>query len=318
MATETAVATQARTASKPWRGPRFLAGGEYHSGSVLANRFGLQLARALTMNADFALRRREEDKELQPYVDAFDRDGVVAIPEFLPSDVFAAVSEEARSSYDAGLFKSEVVEDNSVIEEALSINKHPERFPAIRLHVAENQWLRRLAATLLRMPEVGGTAVEISYMHKSLDAPAPKKLVGTNYIHADVHYPSVKAWLFLSDIDETNGAFIYAKGTHRLTLARLAYEYEASVRVAKAKREGTVRRSIPYGRLRIPTENQLRAMEIQETAMTGPANTLVLASTMGFHRRGEFEEARRREQLAIKFGDRPTASKSPTRAGSVK
>jgi hypothetical protein len=317
MATETAVATQARAASKPWRGPRFLAGGEYHDGSVLANRLGLQIARALTMNADFALRRRGVDKELGAYVEAFDRDGVVAIPEYLPADVFTVIREEARSSYDAGLFKSEVVEDNSVIEEALSIDKHPDRFRATRLHVAENQRLRQLAATLLRIPEVGGMAVEISYMHKSPDAPAPKKLVGTNYIHADVHYPSVKAWLFLADIDETNGAFVYAKGTHRLTVARLAYEYEASVRVARAKREGQLRRSIPYGQLRIPTERQVRAMGIRETAMTGPANTLVLATTMGFHRRGEFEEGRRREQLAIKFGDRPTTSKKSAGAKPV-
>ena len=314
MTTETAVATRARRASTPWRAPRFLAHGDYHDGSVLANRLGLQIARALAMNADFALRRRVADRELESYVAEYDRNGVVGIPDFLPPDVFAAVRGEAQSSYEAGLFKSEVVEDNSIVEEALTVSKYPERFPAIQRHVEENQRLRRLAAATLRIPDVGGVAVEISYLHKSADAPKPKKLVGTNYIHADVHYPSIKAWFFLADIDETNGAFVYAKGTHKLSRARLAYEYEASVRVAKAKRKEGFRKTVPYGLLRLPTEKQMRAMGIEESVISGPANTLVLASTMGFHRRGEFEEGKRREQLQIKFGDRPSASKSPNGA----
>jgi Phytanoyl-CoA dioxygenase (PhyH) len=305
LTTDIAVATRAARASTPWRAPGFLARGDYHNGSVLANRLGLQIARAVAMNADFALRRRVVDRGLEGYVAEYDRNGVVAIPEFLSPDIFATVREEAQAAYEAGLFKAEVVEDNSVVEEALTIGKEPERFPATKQYVEDNHRLRRLAAATLRLPDVGGVAVEVSYMHKSADAPRPKKLVGTNYIHADVHYPSVKAWLFLEDIDERNGAFVYARGTHRLTWARLVYEYEASVRVAKAKREKGFRKTVPYGLLRMPTERQMQAMGIEETVLSGPANTLVLASTMGFHRRGEFADGHRREQIQVKFSDRP-------------
>jgi hypothetical protein len=289
-----------------WRGPELLTGGAFHEGSVLANRLGLQVARAIAMNRDFSRRSRPVKPELRPYVEAFDRDGALTIENFLPADVFAKVRAEAEAAYEEGApFKSEVVEDNSVIEEILKINKALDRFPATWENVAENERLATLMATLARRPELLRLTVAVSYMHKDANAPAPIRLVGSNYIHADTHYPSVKAWLLLDDVDEHNGAFVFAKGSQRLTLARLAYEYDASVRVAKSKREGTLRTTIPYGFVRMPTERQLRRMGIRETALGGPPNTLVVASVMGFHRRGEFDEGRWRKQLAITFSDRP-------------
>ncbi len=302
------VAASPKTPSErdAWRGPELLTGGAFHEGSVLANRLGLQLARAIAMNRDFARRRRAADPEFRAYVEAFDRDGALTIENFLPADVFEQVRAEAEAAYEDGApFKSEVVEDNSVIEEILKINKARDRFPATWEHVAENERLVTLMATLARRPELLRLTVAVSYMHKDADAPEPIRLVGSNYIHADVHYPSVKAWLLLDDVDEHNGAFVYAKGSQRLTLARLAYEYDASVRVAKSKQEGTLRTSIPYGFVRMPTDRQLRRMGIRETALGGAPNTLVVASVMGFHRRGEFDEGRWRKQLAITFSDRP-------------
>jgi hypothetical protein len=290
---------------EPWRGPSFLTGGGFHEGSVLANRAGLQFARIAAMNVDFARRRPPVAAELRPYVEAFHRDGAFSIEDFLPEDVFAQVKAEAEAAYEAGLFKSEVVEDNSVIEESLKVKKARDRFPITWKQVAKNERLAALAAAVVHVPEVSGLTVEVSYMHKSADAPPPSRLAGTNYIHADVHYPSTKAWLLLDDVDAHNGAFVYAKGSQRLTLARLAYEYDASVRVAKSKRDGTLRTSIPYGFVRKPTERQLERMGIRETVMGGRPNTLVVASVMGFHRRGEFDEGRWRKQLQITFGDRP-------------
>jgi hypothetical protein len=303
--------SQSATAHRPpaefkaWRGPALLTGRAFHEGSLLANRLGLQLARAVAMNVDFASRRRPVDAELRPYVEAFDRDGAFTIENFLPTDAFALVQAEAESAYEAGLFKSEVVEDNSVIEEFLSLKKAGDRFPATGEYVARNERLARLAAALVRIPRVSRLSVSVSYMHKSRDAPPPSRLVGSNYIHADVHYPTAKAWLLLNDVDEHNGAFVYAKGSQKLTLARLAYEYDASVRVARSRLEGTARTSVPYGLVRMPTDQQLRRMGIRETALGGKANTLVVASVMGFHRRGEFDEGRWRKQLAIQFDDRP-------------
>src|SRR5262249_30095408 len=226
--------------------------------------------RALAMNVDFARRRRPIDEDIRSYVEAYERDGAFTIEDFLPAEVFAQVRAEAEAAYANGApFKSEGVEDNSVIEEILLLRKARDQFPVTVEHVEQSERIARLAAALVRVPDVERVKVEVSYMHKSKDAPAPIKLVGSNYIHADVHYPSLKAWLLLDDVDEHNGAFVYAKGSQRLTLARLAYEYDASLRVVKSKEDGTLRTTIPYGFVRMPTERQLRRMGIRETALGG-------------------------------------------------
>jgi hypothetical protein len=116
---------------------------------------------------------------------------------------------------DEGLFGSDVVEDNSVIEASLSLKKHCQRFPTAWEHVVENDLLKRLAEEALLRTPVDRILVDVSYMRKSKDAPPPSRLIGTNYLHADVHYPSPKARLLLDEVDESNGAFVYAKGCER-------------------------------------------------------------------------------------------------------
>jgi hypothetical protein len=290
---------------KAWYGPAFLSGGAYQDGSLLANRLGLQLARIATQNTTWRLRKRPVDTDLAPFVEIYERDGVVAIENFLEPEVFAAVQAECRKAHEEGGFKSEVADDNSVIEERLGLKKHGERVPTTVKTLTEHEWLLRLAAAILRRPSVDRLELSVDVMTKSGDAPAPERIVGTNYLHADVHYPSGKAWLYLNDIDEENGALIYAKGSHRMTLPRLGHEYDASVRTALAKRAGTLYTEVPGNAARMPTEKQLQRMGIRESSITGKANTLVFVNVMGFHRRGEFLESRRREQIQIRFHDRP-------------
>ena len=77
----------------------------------------------------------------------------------------------------------------------------------------------------------------------------------------------VKGFLYLCDVDSTTGPFRYAKGTHRngdLTLD------------APADMEGHVPRS---------TDDQLALVvpDDRVTTFCGPAGTLILADTSGYH-----------------------------------
>ncbi len=286
---------------------------EYHEGSPLANRLGLQLARTWIMNRRIA-RACQERRPVHPAYEALTRDGVASIPDFLPAEVFQAISREFTSAREAGLLvTAPCVEDNGVIEDLVSVGKHRQHFPVTHSTFRENQSLRDLVGDIIgRTPDT--TSLIISVMRQSLEPTTPARMIGSNYIHADIHFPSVKAWLYLNDIDESNGAFIFAPGSHRLTLGRLAYEYEASVRVAKAKTGGAIRSAVPYGLVRIPRADQLRQMGIREKSFVGKANTLVVANTMGFHRRGSFQPNFTRNLLMLRFGDR-SVTKGPKAAG---
>jgi hypothetical protein len=290
--------------ANPWIGPRILAGGLYHDGSLAANRLGLQLARVATLQANWRRRNRPVDPDLKPHVEAFERDGVLALEGFLPEEVFASLQTECRAAWADGLFEPEV-KDDGVTEGNLPIKRHRDRMPVTWAALAENDFLKRLAAALVRRPNVEKMNIEARFTTESKDAPRPSRLAGVNYLHADVHFPSAKAWLYVNDIDEQNGAFVYAKGSQKMTLARLKYEYDASVRVAKANRDGTIYSEVAGNVVMLPTEKQQRAMGISETVMSGKANTLVFADISGFHRRGEFASGARREQIQIRFYDRP-------------
>src|SRR6202007_1769658 len=48
-------------------------------------------------------------------------------------------------------------------------------------------------------------------------------------LHADTFHPTVKAWLFLTDVAEDAGPFTYVPGSHRLTAERLLWERRGSL-----------------------------------------------------------------------------------------
>jgi hypothetical protein len=276
----------------------------YHEGSVFANRLGLQLARALAMKRKIEHARRASGMTPSRNAETLRRDGVLMIPDFLPAEVFRTVQQEYADARAAGLLEPpECFEDNGVIERRIRIGKHQNGFPVTRAALLQHEGLRELwSAVLGRHPE--SLSLIISVMSKADATIAPDRLIGSNYIHADVHFPTVKAWLYLNNVDEGNAAMTYARRSNQLTWARLAYEYEVSIRVAKAKKTVEIGRTVPYGRVRMPTPEQLARMGVREEPLCGRANTLVVADTMGFHRRGEFQDDRTRDLLMIRFNDR--------------
>jgi hypothetical protein len=285
---------------------------EYHEGTPLANRLGLQLARTLVMNRRITCACAARTPR-HPAYEALIRDGIAALPNFLPEEVFASILREFTAARHGGLLRTAPpVEDNGVIEDVVAVGKNRQHFPVTYRTFADDQALRELVGDVIgRTPDQ--TTLIISVMRQSPEPVTPLRMIGSNYIHADIHFPTVKAWLYLNDIDETNGAFVFAPGSHRLSLGRLSYEYEASVRVAKAKASGTVHSAVPYGLARMPREDQLLRMGIREKSFVGKANTLVIANTMGFHRRGSFQPNLTRNLLMLRFGDR-SVPKSPKAA----
>jgi hypothetical protein len=101
-------------------------------------------------------------------------------------------------------------------------------------------------------------------------------------MHQDTFHPTVKAWLFLTDVEEEDGPFTYVPGSHRLTLPRLAWERRMSIEMSEANGRLTRRGSFR------PDAHDLQAMALPPPRkFVVRANTLVVADTYGFHARGE-------------------------------
>lgn len=100
-------------------------------------------------------------------------------------------------------------------------------------------------------------------------------------VHADTFHSSMKAWLFLQDVEPGDGAFTYVRGSHRLTAERLEWEDE----IAKTLPEGGDRLT-RRGSFRVSSDDLEQMGLPQPEELAVKANTLVVADTFGFHARG--------------------------------
>ncbi len=242
-------------------------------GSRRLNKWGLHTAR-VTIAHRLASKRRQrltglisrQDKE------AFDRDGFVLRPNFLPADQFAALVAEIRA-YRGPL--REISEGDTIMRKIALDRKTLAEIPALRAVLQARDWrgLVRYVGSRDAEPVVWVQSI----LRHACAGPADPQTV----LHADTFHPTVKAWLFLTDVAEDAGPFTYVPGSHRLTAERFAWESRMSL-AARQSPNAEVRQ----GSFRIdPAE--LRSLGLpQPKAFAVPANTLVVADTFGFHARG--------------------------------
>lgn len=295
--------TFTRAARIPGKISGRLSGGlKYHAGPLALNRLGFQVGRFVYMNVAWSLRSVPVEPEVQGWVERLIDDGCVTIPDFLPEQTFRAVRAEYDASFERLRYEVPIVEDNQIVEETLDVNRHYASFPVVQAAFVHDPRLRAVIAGALRRPVHMRPRAFSKRWHLSetpREVIGPGHIVGANYVHADVHFPTFKAWLFLSDTERANGALEFAPGSHHMTPARLRYEYDASCRVAALR--GKQHKDVPYALLRKPADEQLSSMNVQCTPLECKANTLVIGNMQGFHKRGEFEPGRVREALLLCF-----------------
>jgi len=284
---------------------------------------GLQLFRAVSKHAAWYARPRHGVPEVADYVNTIDRDGIVVVPDFFSADDFSAIENEYKRSrtlvpycrdfdfatqVDERLFEEGFSAEQRAItkawEESVVIYERPELFPVIRKHLPESDVIlaivsgalrRRIRLTPHTLIQIWQRADDSGSVEQNVNRTRPR---GEYMLHADTHYPTLKAWLYLNDIDQSNGAFVYAPGSHRMTRHRLRYEYDASIRVARSKQDGSWN-LVPYGHIRGMNADELST--VVQKPICGKANTLVIANTSGYHRRGEFTGNRPRATIHLNF-----------------
>jgi hypothetical protein len=241
-------------------------------GSPVLNSWGLH-ARRLKLAHDMAESRRRRLAHLISVEDraAFDRDGFVMKRDFLPKDVFAQVLEEVQTRR---FHARETVQGNAVTRRIALDPANLAKLPALRAMLRTPEWrgLLRYAGSYDAEP-IHYLQTILSHAEVGPDDPQCD-------LHSDTFQPSVKAWLFLTDVSADEGPFTFVPGSHRLTPQRLDWEHRQSLRMAEEPNRLTRR-----GSFRVkPCE--LDAMGLpQAHAFAVPANTIVVADTYGFHAR---------------------------------
>lgn len=111
-------------------------------------------------------------------------------------------------------------------------------------------------------------------------------------MHSDTFHPTMKAWIFLEDVTDDMGPFTYVKGSNRLTIKRLKWEYGRSINAASMNDKYSEK-----GSLRATAEDLEEMGLPSPQGITAKAGTLVIANTNGFHGRGQAQAGASRLEL---------------------
>jgi hypothetical protein len=252
-------------------------------GSKRLNGAGLHVWRLRTAHRLASIRRACLAHRLsERHKAAFDRDGFVVVPDALRAEQFDAL----RSALAEAELECRSQQQGDTITTRLPVG--PElvgRVPALA-QLLDMPWWTGL------MAYVASTRAKPLYYIQAIaggvaDGPADPQLE----LHSDTFQPSLKAWLFLTDVAKDGRPLTYVAGSHRLTPERIAWERRRSVEIDGADRLSQ------RGSLRVKPEELPGLGLPQPTHFAVPANTLVVADTCGFHARAASDRATLRVEL---------------------
>jgi len=242
-------------------------------GSRWLNERGLHTAR-VGLAGRIAEMRRRRLASLVSEADraGFERDGFVIRPNFLPDAEFAELLRQVKAY--RGILR-EIGEGDTILRKIALDPKTLAALPALGRLLRHPEWrgLIRYIGSRDAEPVVWIQSI-LRHAH---EGPADPQTA----LHADTFHPTVKAWLFLTDVAADAGPFTYVPGSHRLTPERLDWERRMSL-AAPLSRDADTRQ----GSFRIEP-GELAALGLPEPRIFAvPANTLIVADTFGFHARG--------------------------------
>jgi hypothetical protein len=242
-------------------------------GSPALNRAGLHICRLRAAHALARWRRARLARLVPAHLrHQFDRDGFVVVRNVLPKDAFARLQQAILSAE----LECRAQQQGDTITRRVSFG--PElgrRFPILSGLLQSATWRGLMAY-------VASTRSRPLYYIQTVssgvaEGPPDPQLE----LHSDTFHPSLKAWFFLTDVQEDGRPLTYVAGSHRLSAERIAWERRRSVDVLEGSDPLSQR-----GSLRIQPHELEQLGLPQPTRFCVPANTLVVVDTCGFHARG--------------------------------
>lgn len=277
----------------------------YHVGSVWEHRLGYQMLRILSGNALNGLRTGAVPEQLKTQFQQLQTDGILKIDQFLPQQEFDAIKTLAHTQAEAHMNYRPLRASNSgvMLHGQIPVNKNSNAAAIMKL--TQHPSLKGLLEASHGRQLTQEPTVFIDHFQRPKGA-APVDNDIENLLHSDLHLPTYKAWLFLEPVTLDNGPFYYVKGSHKWSMARLKHEYRKGILEAKlrhAKKPFHADSIVTRGAHQrvVLTSDEIAKMGIVETPFFGAENTLVIANTLGFHRRGEFQPDQIRKWILFNY-----------------
>jgi hypothetical protein len=253
-------------------------------GSERLNRAGLHQWRVRAAHA-LARKRRSRLARFIPDTlrEQFDRDGFVVIPDAIPPAEFAKLRAELFETQ----FDCRSQQQGDTITRRIPAGRDMRRrIPGIAALLESNR-LRSLLAYVATARTAPLYYVQTIFGGFANGPPDPQI-----ELHSDTFHPSLKAWLFLTDVEESGRPLTYVAGSHRLTPNRLEWEKRKSIEVIRSGDRLSQR-----GSFRVRPDELAKLGLPQPTRFCVAANTLVVVDTCGFHARADSDQRSVRVEL---------------------
>ena len=248
---------------------RQMVSGDKTVDSKLLNLLGVQVQRTLAARLIYHLRRVAVDKAVKDKVDELRSEGCVLLPDFLPPEHFESIRREYLPLLDNYADKWTVYKHGPNTYEVARVRDFDASLLPYTYQFLAEPRLQGILQAVEKRP------LHCLSGHRALErltqGPADGPEDPETKLHSDTFFTNHKAWLYLSDVEMDNGPFVYVKRSHRVNLTKLYYIYKESC-------------ARNLGSRRIALE-ELERLGLQETIVTCPKNTLVIANVAGFHRR---------------------------------
>lgn len=253
-------------------------------GNPVLNRAGLHVVRLVLSHVIMRFRMLLLSRAIDPeHKQSYYKNGYILIRNFLDEDQFTALRSEVSNAQGE---VRECTQGDTLTHRMLLEPDALESLPVCK-SVTDHDYLRKLLKFASGKNQQPVSYIQTIKNHFVSGPPDPQK-----NLHSDTFHPTMKSWYFLDDVDDKNGPFTYVPGSHKLSVARLKWEYYKSIRISegddKYSRNGSLR----------ATRADLQAMNLSDpNGLQVPANTLVIANTHGFHCRGEATHRSTRTEL---------------------
>jgi hypothetical protein len=283
---------------------QFLDAPKNYSSLVPLNFIGYQWLRIGLTNARKKLFRLfsskpEISQEIRAHAQCLRENGIAEIEEFLSPEEFKTLLKMLKKLEEKNAFTFYFGHQSSGANWMSGpISDQSEEGRWIIDHIARNQKLIGMIedATghrLKRIPRLAFQRIEVP-LDKSHEDDANCTL------HSDRYYSNFKAFLSLDNNDRGNGAYIWCDRSHKMTIKRLLYEYQYSVKESLNRTIGLHERYLKNNRVDVG-EFWMKKLNLHERHVEVSKNTLVISNNAGFHKRGTLHSGKTRSQIRINF-----------------
>ncbi|PIR31612.1 MAG: hypothetical protein COV36_07750, partial [Alphaproteobacteria bacterium CG11_big_fil_rev_8_21_14_0_20_44_7] len=207
----------------------------------------------------------------------FAKNGYILKENFLENEVFEELLSEINNYQGQA---RDIIEGETLTRRLYMTHKKAEELPAYK-HIFQNKYLSRLLRYTSASNQFPRSFIECIFHKATKKQGDPQKV-----LHKDTFHPTMKAWIFMADVEEENAPFIYVPGSHKLSWKRIKWEYKMSI--LKSSKSSIRGNEYTQGGAFRALERDIEYLGLPPAKhFTVKKNTLIIADTMGFHCRGQ-------------------------------